>query len=167
MFNLVRSKGARGNSSAFSVYYKDVGCPLNPRVVVSQKVDKRATVRNRLRRQIREILAQHSPAIGVMVIVKKPALEMTFQAMRTDLQRIIRLWNKSFFFSFRPIKDSSRQITACGGLLGQICIVGISPPVASMPNNLLSSMELGKVVSWPLLEFHGVIRGGQREWIQF
>lgn len=85
MFDTIRLKGARVSSSAFSVYYKDMGVALKPRIVVSQKIDKRATVRNRLRRQIREILKPLSPSLGLIVITKKSVLERDFSAMRREL----------------------------------------------------------------------------------
>lgn len=79
----------RVSSSAFSVYYKDVGTHIRPRVVVSQKVDKRATVRNRLRRQIREIIKTLSPTLGVIVIAKPSILDKSFAEMKKELLGLI------------------------------------------------------------------------------
>jgi ribonuclease P protein component len=90
IFSIIRLKGARASSGAFSVYYKDVGEKVNPRVVVSLKVEKRAVVRNRIRRQIKEILKDISPTLGIMVITKQLVLKKSFQEMKEELIGLIK-----------------------------------------------------------------------------
>lgn len=65
--------------------------------IVSAKVDKRAVVRNRLTRQMREILRALLPdfekGFSVLIIAKKQALELDFEAIE-----------KQFIFAFSKIK---------------------------------------------------------------
>ena len=90
IFTTIRLKGARVSSSAFSVYYKDVGKKVSPRVVVSLKIDKRAVVRNRIRRQVKEILKDISPTLGMIVIIKQLVLKRSFQEMKKELLELIK-----------------------------------------------------------------------------
>lgn len=58
-------------------------------IVVSTKVDKRAVVRNRLRRQYREICKKflsRLPACDIALMVSKPALELSFVQMGDQLE---------------------------------------------------------------------------------
>lgn len=90
IFTHVRSKGTRVSSGAFSVYYKDVGKKVSPRVVISLKIDKRAVVRNRIRRQIKEILRDISPTLGIIVIIKQLVLKKDYQEMKQELIGLIK-----------------------------------------------------------------------------
>ena len=90
IFTYIRSKGTRVSSGAFSVYYKDVKEKSIQRVVVSLKIDKRATVRNRIRRQLKEILKDISPTLGIIVITKQPVLKKSFQEMKQELTKLIK-----------------------------------------------------------------------------
>lgn len=83
-------KGRSIRRPAFTVCYVTTPKPPSPRIVVSQKVDKRATVRNRLRRQIREILRKLPIVnLALVVIVKKEAVTLEFTALRDRLQETI------------------------------------------------------------------------------
>ena len=67
--------------------------------IVSAKVDKRAVIRNKLTRQMREVVKSLLPDIGkgysVLIIAKKQALELDFESIK-----------KQFIFAFSKIKDS-------------------------------------------------------------
>ncbi|MCB9803073.1 ribonuclease P protein component [Candidatus Nomurabacteria bacterium] len=57
--------------------------------VISTKVDKRAVVRNRLKRQLREAIREFLPRItgfDVLVIVKKSALELDFATISKQME---------------------------------------------------------------------------------
>jgi ribonuclease P protein component len=68
-------------------------------IVAGTTVSKRAVVRNKLRRQLREILRSRlshiRPGFDIVLIVRKPAIEKTFeylvQTVEGDLKRG-RLW---------------------------------------------------------------------------
>lgn len=60
-------------------------------IVVSTKVDKRAVVRNRVRRQYREICKKflsRLPACDIALMVSKPALELSFAQMQERLEKV-------------------------------------------------------------------------------
>jgi ribonuclease P protein component len=67
----------------------------NPRfvIVVSTKVDKRAVVRNKIRRQYREICKMFIPGLSacdIALLVSKPALGLSFQEMRERLEKTLK-----------------------------------------------------------------------------
>lgn len=60
-------------------------------IVVSTKVDKRAVVRNKLRRQYREICKKflsRLPACDIALLVSKPAVELSFQEKQERLEKV-------------------------------------------------------------------------------
>lgn len=62
-------------------------------IVVSTRVDKRAVVRNRVRRQYREICKKfiaRLPACDIALMVSKPALELSFGEMRDRLEATMK-----------------------------------------------------------------------------
>lgn len=79
----VTRRGTRFSRRGFVLYCLKVLRPPRPRIVISQKVDKRATVRNRLRRQIREIISKAQLTNrAVVIIVKKELLDLTFAELK-------------------------------------------------------------------------------------
>lgn len=62
-------------------------------VVISTKVSKKASQRNRLRRQIREIIRLNKPKIkegfDLMISVNNKALDQTYQALEKDLLALL------------------------------------------------------------------------------
>ena len=89
--DIVMRRGRRVHRPGFSVYWLPLTVPLAPRIVVGQKVDKRATVRNLIRRRIRSVLSQaHLRGVGLVVVGRKPILELTFQQLKADLGRILQ-----------------------------------------------------------------------------
>lgn len=62
-------------------------------IVVSTKVDKRAVVRNRVRREYREIckeLLSHLPACDIALMVSKPAIALSRNEKRLRLEVVLR-----------------------------------------------------------------------------
>ena len=83
-------RGRRLRRPAFAIYALPVSSPLHPRIVVGQKVDKRAVVRNRARRRLREILrATPLPRVGLVVVARKPIVEITYAELRHDLTKLL------------------------------------------------------------------------------
>ena len=62
-------------------------------LVVSTKVDKRAVIRNRIRRQVREIirlkLAKIKPGFDVMIVLKKAAIGQKHADLSQDLFEVL------------------------------------------------------------------------------
>ncbi len=86
----VMRRGIRINRRGFVFYYLKILHPPRPRIVVSQKIDKRATARNRLRRQIREIIRQVGPKNrAIAIITRKEILEMSFTEIKRTLTEIL------------------------------------------------------------------------------
>lgn len=67
--------------------------PSHATVVAGLAVDKRATVRNRLKRQVREALRPRLPSlrfpVNLMVFVLKSAIGRTFQELQTELVSLL------------------------------------------------------------------------------
>ncbi|MBX2860791.1 MAG: ribonuclease P protein component [Vampirovibrio sp.] len=72
-------------------------------IVISKKVDKRAAVRNKIKRRLREIIRTHllisaptealAPYRCVVIIVRHDAVEATYQQLDTLLTRCFNLNN--------------------------------------------------------------------------
>lgn len=85
----------------FTVKYQIVKEPvLKIGFVVSTKIDKRATVRNKLKRQMREASRKLLPTTKkgylILVVAKKAALDLDFQQICKQLE-----------FAFKKIKVSN------------------------------------------------------------
>lgn len=86
----VTRRGTRLNRRGFVLYYLKALHPPRPRIVISQKVDKRAVIRNRLRRQIRDIISgTRLTNRAIVVIVKKELLEISFAELKKSLVAIL------------------------------------------------------------------------------
>jgi ribonuclease P protein component len=84
--DLVVRRGLRINRSAFTVYFKLLRETYRPRIVVSQKTDKRATVRNQLRRRIRGVLQNYPTTnIGLVIICHPPIIKLLAGQLRQEL----------------------------------------------------------------------------------
>lgn len=70
-------------------YKKNQTGPSRFAFVVSTKVDKRAVIRNRLQRQMREIVRSNldkiKPGYSVLIIAKKSALELDFTTLSQQI----------------------------------------------------------------------------------
>ncbi|MFA5010141.1 MAG: ribonuclease P protein component [Patescibacteria group bacterium] len=90
LLDRVTRRGTKFNRRGFALYYLKVLDPPRPRIVISQKIDKRAVVRNRLRRQIKAILS--GADLGrraVVIIVRKELLALSFSELKTELGQVL------------------------------------------------------------------------------
>jgi ribonuclease P protein component len=80
------------------------GLPNRFMIVIGTKIDKRAVVRNRARRQYREICKQFVPSLGtgydIALFVGKPALPLLY---REKYDRLLRVFKKSGLFLRTPV----------------------------------------------------------------
>lgn len=89
--DLVARRGRRVFAPGLVVYTLPLRKPAKPRIVVSQKVDKRSVVRHKVKRQLRHILSRLTLGnIGVVVVTKKEILDINFAQLREQLSRILR-----------------------------------------------------------------------------
>ena len=62
-------------------------------IIVSTKVSKKATIRNRIKRQVREIIRRELPRVknnyNVMIIVKDSIINKNFQELAKDLSNLL------------------------------------------------------------------------------
>jgi ribonuclease P protein component len=89
-FQKVASGGKYSYSPYFTLKYKPNKLEHSRfGFVISTKIDKRATVRNRLKRQIREVirlkLAKIPHGYDITIIPKKAALELNYQQLDHEL----------------------------------------------------------------------------------
>lgn len=86
VFDRVIRRGARVNRPGLTLYSLKLLHPPRPRIVISQKIDKRATARNRLRRQLRAVIRQYPVANrALMVIVRKELADRTYAELKQIL----------------------------------------------------------------------------------
>ena len=86
----VMRRGRRIYRPAFTVYYMKQTPAPRPRIMAGQKVDKRAAARNKIRRRIRVILQKNLSAnTGVIIIARKPILDLSFQQIKSELGSIL------------------------------------------------------------------------------
>lgn len=93
-FNLVFKKGRFISSQSFLLkYYPNFLAKSRFGFVVSTKVSKKAVVRNRIKRRLREITRKQLPCISagydIVIIVKKSATELTFNKMKEVISGMI------------------------------------------------------------------------------
>ena len=82
-------RGKRVYRPDFTVYYLKLSTSIKPRIVVGQKVDKRAVVRNKIKRRLRSILSQILPPHTGLVIIAKPSiLGLSYQILKQKLTKI-------------------------------------------------------------------------------
>lgn len=63
------------------------------RIIVSNKVTKKATQRNLIKRRIKEIwrsMFDHKPHPAICVYIRKPALAMSFAELKTELAKALK-----------------------------------------------------------------------------
>ena len=87
--DFVFKKGKKHTSYTFYLKYADSKKTFfRYAVVVSSKVSKKATTRNKIRRQIKEIIRKHQkfiPAMDFVVFVQKIALEKNFKEIEKEM----------------------------------------------------------------------------------
>lgn len=87
----VMRRGVRAHGPGFTLYYKTVTGNPRPRIVISQKVDKRAVVRNRIRRRVRAALSPHlAPGRGIVVVCRPEAATLPAVELSTSLVRTLK-----------------------------------------------------------------------------
>ncbi len=89
-FKKILSKGKSFFSPAFSLRYLTNNLNLSRvGVVVSTKVSKKSTIRNRLKRQVRAIirlnLANFKPGYDLAIYLKSPALDKDYHQLEKEL----------------------------------------------------------------------------------
>lgn len=90
IYDRITRRGARVSRRGFTLYALKLLNPPRPRIVISQKVDKRAVVRNRLRRRIRAIIQRHAPTHRALVIItRKELLDLSFAELTQALAPIL------------------------------------------------------------------------------
>jgi ribonuclease P protein component len=92
-FQKVREKSNKLFSKSLLIYYLDNNLTY-PRlgVIVSKKVSKKAVVRNRIKRQIREIFRLNQNKISpidLVVIAKQSAEESNYQQIESNLMKAL------------------------------------------------------------------------------
>ncbi len=86
----IRRRGVCIQGPYFTVYGLRLSPPPKLRVVVSAKIDKRAVVRNKVKRRIRDIISKGTvKGWGLIVIVKPKILDMAFQGLKEELNRAL------------------------------------------------------------------------------
>lgn len=99
-FAKVAKYGRKIHTSFFIFYiYSSNKKQKNPRfgIVISQKISKKATIRNRLRRWIKSDLFNYKdniPPFDYMLIAKKQAVEKNHKEISLDLKKICYLKKK-------------------------------------------------------------------------
>ena len=87
--NFVFKKGEKCNSHTFFLKYVYGGKNFfRYGIVVSSKVSKKAIIRNKIRRQIKEIIRKNQktiPPVDFMVFVQKESLEKTFKEKEKEI----------------------------------------------------------------------------------
>jgi ribonuclease P protein component len=94
-FDQVFKTGQSFYGKAFGVKVaKSTGQEIRLGVLVGTKISKKAVIRNKLKRQIREIIRQElsllKEAQDLVVISLPSALELDFELLKADLQTIFR-----------------------------------------------------------------------------
>jgi ribonuclease P protein component len=84
----VMRRGRRVFQPGFVLYYAPIRVVAKPRIVVSQKVDKRSVVRHKVKRRIRHILSHSSFGnMGVVIITNQEILKQSFAQLSSSIRR--------------------------------------------------------------------------------
>ncbi|WP_110985943.1 ribonuclease P protein component [Acaryochloris thomasi] len=97
-FLTVYQRGYRRNSADLSLrvyrrpHAQDAVSPTRIGISISQKVSKRAVVRNRLKRQLRaacsQLLPQIKPGQDIVLVVRSTALQCSYQQFLQQLKQL-------------------------------------------------------------------------------
>lgn len=83
-------RGTKFSRRGFTLYVLKAFRPPAPRIVISQKVDKRAVVRNKLRRRIRSILAKENlTSRAIVIITRKELISLSYPQLRAELNPVL------------------------------------------------------------------------------
>lgn len=97
-FKSIFSTGKRSFNKLFSIRYK-LNNLDNPRiaVVVSNKVSKKAVVRNRLKRQVRSIIVEFLPKFkqnfDIIINILSPSVDKEYNIIQEELLQILKKSN--------------------------------------------------------------------------
>ena len=90
------AKGAKPIHSKYLIL-KKVSTPEQETafgLVISTKVSKKAVVRNKIRRRLREVIRDNLneivPGFKVMLVVKSTILDKEYKAIKTDLEQLLK-----------------------------------------------------------------------------
>lgn len=79
----------------FNLYYKKTKPPFQLLVLISKKVSKKATERNRIKRQLHEIfksmIRRVEPTTKIILVLKKEILTRSRTDIRDELEKVISL----------------------------------------------------------------------------
>lgn len=95
-FQALYQEGQRRSSGGLTVLFRPVesGIPSQVGLVISKKVSQSAVRRNRLRRQLREILRSLCPNLKpgyrLLLIPKASLLSCSWEQLRAELQRLLQ-----------------------------------------------------------------------------
>lgn len=95
-FNKTRRLGKKFNSNLFYLYYLDTQNPLNPTrvgVIVSNKFDKSAVRRNRVKRVFREVIRSDFDKIksGFWIVIypKQSSVGKTYEEINSEFNKAL------------------------------------------------------------------------------
>ncbi|MEN9231616.1 MAG: ribonuclease P protein component [Thermostichus sp. DG02_5_bins_236] len=98
-FQVIYQAGQRRSSSGLTLLFHPMplelaGIPSQVGLVISKKVSKSAVRRNRLRRQLREILRSLCPNLKpgyrLLLIPKASVLSCSWEQLQAEVQRLLR-----------------------------------------------------------------------------
>jgi len=100
-FKVLLQAGRRLNSQGLTVRWVTTRQPVSRfAFVVANHVAKRAVVRNKLKRRLREIIRSFLPHLtgsyDILLAAKKPALDYTFQQLQQEVLSVLqraKLWS--------------------------------------------------------------------------
>ena len=110
--NRVKKQGKIVSGNFFSLLFTVRSQTAVPRFafIVSKKIDKRATVRNRVRRlfseSVREILPEVKKGVDGAFLAKRSAANQKFSIIRTDVEGVFR---KSGLFTVLSTTDRDEK----------------------------------------------------------
>jgi ribonuclease P protein component len=87
---LQKSKKIEGENFSFRARFEEKSEKSRYSVVVSAKVSKKAVDRNRLKRQVYEVLANNAPKTGILGVIyaKKDSVELDFKAINKEVSEL-------------------------------------------------------------------------------
>lgn len=96
-FKKIQNKGRffSGNFVVVKVFYSNTTLPAQIGIVVSKKISNKATVRNKIKRQISEVIFPLTEKIkqGVEMVIMVRKVPLDFTALQMDIIKIISRTN--------------------------------------------------------------------------
>ena len=90
-FDFLYQKGKRARSKFFNIIFVPNGAGFNRfAFIVSTRVDKKAVIRNKLKRRMREIIRKNynkiKPGFDFIIIALPQSAKASFEEVKTDLE---------------------------------------------------------------------------------